>query len=102
MYAVIQTGGKQYRVSQGDVIHIEKLDVQEDNTVNFDVLMLSTDEGVSIGTPVLTSAKVEGKVLKQGRGEKVIIYKYKSKKGYRRKKGHRQPFTRVEITSILA
>ena len=100
MYAVIATGGKQYRVSQGDVIYVEKLDQDVDSKVNFDVLMLGSEEGVEVGTPTLAGAKVEGKVLAQVKGEKIIIYKYKSKKNYHRKAGHRQAYTKVEITSI--
>ena len=100
MYAVIVTGGKQYRVSQGDVIYVEKLDQEVDSKVNFDVLMLGSEEGVEIGTPTLAGAKVEGKVVAQVKGEKVIIFKYKSKKDYHRKAGHRQQYTKVEITSI--
>ena len=100
MYAVIVTGGKQYRVSQGDVIYVEKLDQEVDSKVNFDVLMLGSEEGVEIGTPTLAGAKVEGKVLAQVKGEKIIIFKYKSKKTDHRKAGHRQQYTKVEITSI--
>ena len=100
MYAVIVSGGKQYRVSQGDVIYVEKLDQEVDSKVNFDVLMLGSEEGVEIGTPTLAGAKVEGKVLAQVKGDKIVVYKYKSKKGYARKAGHRQPYTKVEITAI--
>jgi len=100
MYAVIVSGGKQYRVSQGDVIYVEKLDQEVDSKVSFDVLMLGSEEGVEIGTPTLAGAKVEGKVVAQVKGEKVIIFKYKSKKDYHRKAGHRQQYTKVEITSI--
>ena len=100
MYAVIVTGGKQYRVSQGDIIYVEKLDQEVDSKVNFDVLMLGSEDSVEIGTPTLAGAKVEGKVLAQVKGEKLIIFKYKSKKNYHRKAGHRQQYTKVEITSI--
>ncbi len=100
MYAVIVTGGKQYRVSQGDIIYVEKLDQEVDSKVNFDVLMLGSEDSVEIGTPTLAGAKVEGKVLAQVKGEKIVIYKYKSKKNYHRKAGHRQQHTKVEITSI--
>ena len=100
MYAVIVTGGKQYRVSQGDVIYVEKLDQEVDSKVNFDVLMLGYEDGIEIGTPTLAGAKVEGKVLAQVKGEKIIIFKYKSKKNYHRKAGHRQQYTKVETTSI--
>ena len=100
MYAIIATGGKQYRVSEGDVIYIEKIDAQVDSTVSFDVLLVEKDGDVTIGTPVVEGVKVEGKVVGQIRGEKIIVFKYKSKKNYRRKQGHRQPYTKVEITKI--
>ena len=100
MYAIIATGGKQYRVSEGDVIYIEKIDAQVDSTVSFDVLLMGNDGDVKIGTPVVEGVKVEGKVVGQIRGEKIVVYKYKSKKNYRRKQGHRQPYTKVEITAI--
>ncbi len=102
MYAIIATGGKQYRVSQGDVIYIEKIDQDVDSTVSFDVLMVGGEDAVKIGNPVVAGAKVEGKVLGQVKGEKIIIYKYKSKKNYHRRAGHRQPYTKVEITAINA
>ena len=101
MYAIIATGGKQYRVSQGDVIYVEKHDVAQDETVSFDVLLVEQDGNVKIGKPTVEGAKVEGKVVAHGRGEKITVFKYKSKKNYRRKQGHRQPFTKVEITSIV-
>ena len=97
---IIATGGKQYRVSEGDVIYIEKIDAQVDSTVSFDVLLMGNDGDVKIGTPVVEGVKVEGKVVGQIRGEKIVVYKYKSKKNYRRKQGHRQPYTKVEITKI--
>ena len=100
MYAIIATGGKQYRVSEGDVIYIEKIDAQVDSTVSFDILLMGNDGDVKIGTPVVEGVKVEGKVVGQIRGEKIVVYKYKSKKNYRRKQGHRQPYTKVEITKI--
>jgi len=100
MYAVIVSGGKQYRVTQGDVIYVEKLDKEPDSKVSFDVLMLGSEDGVEVGTPLLIGAKVEGTVLGQVKGEKIIIYKYKSKKNYRRKAGHRQNYTKVEITAV--
>lgn len=100
MYAVIVSGGKQYRVSQGDTIYVEKLDQEPDSKISFDVLMLGSENGVEVGTPTLAGAKVEGKVLGQVKGEKIVIYKYKSKKNYHRKAGHRQNYTKVEITAI--
>lgn len=102
MYAIIETGGKQYRVQQGDTIYVEKLDLQDDATVDFDVLLLGKDDGVSIGKPLVDGAKVTAKVAGQVKGQKIIVYKYKSKKNYRRKQGHRQPYTKLEITGIQA
>lgn len=99
VYAIIATGGKQYRVSEGDIIYIEKLDNQVDDSVSFPVLMLG-GETVKAGNPLVEGAEVTGKVLQQGRGQKIVVYKYKAKKNSRRKQGHRQPFTKVEITSI--
>jgi large subunit ribosomal protein L21 len=101
MYAIIATGGKQYKVSQGDVIYIEKVNQDVDSTISFDVLMIGGEE-VKVGNPVVEGAKVEGKVVAQVKGEKIVIYKYKSKKNYHRKAGHRQPYTKVEITAINA
>lgn len=101
MYAIIATGGKQYRVSEGDVIYIEKLDKELNSEVSFPVLMLGGDK-VVVGTPEVKGASVTGKVLQHGRGQKIVVYKFKAKKNYRRKQGHRQPFTKVEITGITA
>jgi large subunit ribosomal protein L21 len=101
MIAIIKTGGKQYLVSPGDKIKIEKLEKKEGESVAFDeVLLVEKDNKLSLGTPFITGAKVIGKVLAQGKGEKVIIFKYKAKKRYHLKKGHRQFFTQVEITGI--
>ena len=101
MYAVIQTGGKQYRVQQGDVIYVEKINAQADETVTFEkVLLVGEGESVKVGTPAVEGAKVEGKVLAQVKGQKIIVYKYKAKKNERKKQGHRQPYTKVEITAI--
>ena len=102
MYAIIAAGGKQYRVSQGDVIYIEKVNQDVDSAISFDVLMVGGEDGVKVGNPVLEGAKVEGKVLAQVKGEKIHIYKYKSKKDYSKRAGHRQPYTKVEITAINA
>jgi large subunit ribosomal protein L21 len=99
VYAIIATGGKQYRVSEGDVIFIEKLDAQVDEAVTFPVMMLG-GESVEVGNPYIANATVSGKVIAHGKGEKITIFKYKAKKNYRRKSGHRQPFTKVEITGI--
>ncbi len=103
MYAVIATGGKQYRVSEGETIQVEKLGVEPGATVTFDaVLMVADGADVKVGQPMLTGATVSAEVVKNGRGEKLIIYKYRRRKGYRRKTGHRQPFTAVKITGISA
>ena len=102
MYAIIETGGKQYRVQQGDVIFVEKLDLTPDATVDFDVLVIGGEGGVTIGKPRVAGAKVSAKVISQVKGEKIIVFKYKSKKNYRRKQGHRQPYTKLEITGITA
>ena len=103
MYAVIQTGGKQYRVQQGDVIFIEKIDSQADEAVTFDeVLLVGDGDQTKIGAPTVAGAKVEGKVLGQVKGKKIVVYKYKAKKNERKKQGHRQPYTKVEITGINA
>lgn len=103
MYAVIKTGGKQYRVQQGDVIFVEKLNAQADEAVTFDEVLLVGDADQSkVGTPVVEGAKVEGKVLAQVKSRKIVVYKYKAKKNERKKQGHRQPYTKVEITAINA
>lgn len=102
MYAVIKTGGKQYRVQQGDVIFVEKLNAQADEAVTFDEVLLVGDADQSkVGTPVVKGAKVEGKVLAQVKGKKIVVYKYKAKKNERKKQGHRQPYTKVEITAVV-
>ena len=103
MYAVIKTGGKQYRVEKGDVIKVEKIALSRANqkTVKFDeVLMLNDGKKNHIGTPTLKDAQVEAKILNTGKSEKVVIYKYKAKKDYRRKQGHRQPYMELEITKV--
>jgi large subunit ribosomal protein L21 len=104
MYAVIATGGKQYRVQPGDTIQVEKLDEAEaGKTVTFgDVLLVADGDAVTIGRPTVSGAKVTAEVVANGRGEKLIVYKYRRRKGYRRKTGHRQPFTAVKITAINA
>ena len=103
MYAVIKTGGKQYRVQQGDVIFVEKIDTQANEAVTFEeVLLVGDGEQTKIGAPVVKGAKVEGKVLSQVKAKKVVVYKYKAKKNERKKQGHRQPYTKVEITAINA
>jgi large subunit ribosomal protein L21 len=101
MYAIIETGGKQYRVTEGDVLNIEKLLVWPGDEVIFDkVLILGDGDAVQIGTPYVEAAQVFGKVVENGKEQKVIIFKYKSKKDYRKKKGHRQPYTMVEIIGM--
>ena len=101
MYAIIETGGKQYRVQNGDQIAVEKLGVEAGETVVFDkVLVVGEGEGVKVGAPYVEGTTVEGKVVENGKGKKVIIFKYKAKKDYRKKQGHRQPYTLVEITAI--
>ena len=103
MYAVIETGGKQYRVSEGDVIFIEKLNVEAEAEVTFDkVIAVGKDEGVVVGAPYVDGAAVSAKALKNGKGKKVIVYTYKPKKDSDRKKGHRQPYTQVRIEAIKA
>ncbi len=98
MKAVIKTGGKQYYVEEGSVLYLEKLDADANSTVTFDeVLMIG---GVT-GTPLVKGAKVEAKVLKQGKSKKIKVYKYRQKKKYRRTQGHRQPYTKVEITKLV-
>lgn len=100
-FAVIETGGKQYKVAEGDQIKIEKLALKENDFVLFDkVLLKADDNNILIGTPYLKDAKVEAKVLKQGRDRKKIVFKYHSKTRYRKKKGHRQAYTLIEITKI--
>lgn len=102
MYAVIKTGGKQYRVQVGETLRLEKLDAEVGETVAFDqVLALKTEEGLKVGTPLVEGAKVEARVLSQGKAKKIIVFKYKPKKNYRRKQGHRQPFTSVRIEKIV-
>lgn len=103
MYAVISTGGKQYRVSVGDEIFVEKLVGEAGEAIKFDqVLAVSDDNGLRAGNPDLEGAIVEGEIVKQGKQKKVIIFKYSAKKGYRNKNGHRQPYTRVRILKINA
>lgn len=102
MYAVIETGGKQYRVKQGDVLFVEKLEASEGDTINIDKVLLLSNEGeLSTGKPYLEGAKVEATVLEQGKAKKIIVYKYKAKKNYRKKQGHRQPYTKLKIENIV-
>ena len=102
MLAVIKTGGKQYLVKKGDKIEIEKIEGKEGDEIEFtDILLLEKNKKVEIGKPKVEKAKVVGKILEQGRGEKVIIFKYKPKKRYKKKAGHRQPYTKIEIKEIV-
>ena len=101
LHAIIETGGKQYRVGEGDIVFIEKLNVEAGDEVTIDkVLAVVGDETTTFGTPVVEGAKVTAKVVKNGKGKKIHIFKYKPKKGYRRRQGHRQPYTQVQIESI--
>ena len=101
MYAIIESCGKQYKVAEGDIVFFEKLDAEEGKKVTFDKVILVAEEGkVQIGNPYVKDVNVEGKVVSHGKGKKIIVFKMKAKKNYRRKQGHRQPYTKVEITSI--
>jgi len=102
MYAVIKTGGKQYRVATGDKLRVEKLPGGVGDAVVFDQVLLLGGETVKLGTPVVGGAKVEAKIVSQGLGKKLIVFKFRRRKNYRRKNGHRQPFTALEITNIVA
>ncbi|WP_182188357.1 50S ribosomal protein L21 [Pectinatus frisingensis] len=103
MYAIFKTGGKQYRVSEGDTITVEKLDAAEGTTVTFDeILTVVNDDDVKIGTPVVNGAKITAKVDKQDKAKKILIFKYKAKSNYRRRQGHRQPYTKITIENIEA
>ena len=101
MYAVIETGGKQYRVQEGDVLFIEKLEVEAGEKIDFsEVLLASKDGELKIGKPYVDATTVNATVVENGKGPKVIVYKYKSKEGYRRKQGHRQPYTKIKVEAI--
>ena len=101
MYAIIESCGKQYKVAEGDVVFFEKLDTEAGKKVTFsNVVLVSDDKKVEVGAPYVKGVKVEGKVVEHGKGKKIIVYKYKAKKNYRRTQGHRQPYTKVEITKI--
>ena len=101
MYAVIETGGKQYKVQEGDVVFVEKLDAEAGSTVTIDkVLVVANGEDVKVGAPYVDGATVTVSVVKNGKEKKIIVYKYKPKKGYHKKQGHRQPYTKIEIQKI--
>ncbi len=100
MYAIIETGGKQFKVEKGDVIRVEKLALEVGETVTLDALMTGTGKTIKVGTPIVKGVKVQAEVKAHGKGEKIIIFKYKAKKTYRKKQGHRQPYTELEIISV--
>ena len=100
MYAIIETGGKQVKVEEGQAIYVEKLNAEAGETVTFDKVLMVGGENVKVGSPTVEGATVTGKVEKQGRAKKIIVFKYKSKKNYKRKQGHRQPYTKVVIEKI--
>ena len=101
MYAIIETGGKQYKVTEGDIITVEKLNVEVGQEVTFNtVLVLSKNDTVSVGAPYVEGASVVASVLGEGKEKKVVVYKYKPKKGFHKKRGHRQPFTKLQIKSL--
>ena len=101
MYAIIEACGRQYKVQEGETVYFEKLDTEEGKKVSFDKVVLISDDGkVQVGNPYVSNAKVEGKVVSNGRGKKILVFKYKAKKNERKTRGHRQDYTKVEITSI--
>ena len=101
VFAIITTGGKQYKVTEQDIIFVEKLNCAEGEEVTFDVVALSTEAGFKAGTPTVEGASVKGVVVKNGKGKKIYVMKYKSKKNEKKKMGHRQPYTKIQITSIV-
>ena len=103
MYAVLKTGGKQYKVVEGDILFIEKLGLEPEESYTFEeVLAIGSDNGITVGTPFVSGATVTAKAVKEGRSKKIIVYKYKAKKGYHKKQGHRQAYTKVQIEKINA
>ena len=102
MYAIIETGGNQYRVQEGDVVFVEKLDAEEGDKVDLTkVLLISKDDGMVVGRPYVDGAKVEATVLEQGKSKKIIVFKYRPKKNYKKNQGHRQPYTKLKIEKIV-
>ena len=102
MYAIIKTGGKQYKVSEGDVIKVEKIEAEAGDKIEFDQVLMVAGDDVKVGSPVVEGAKVQAEVLDQKKDKKIVIFKFKAKKNYRKKKGHRQPYTLVKIEKIDA
>ena len=102
MYAVIRTGGKQYRVAQGDKLHVEKLDGKVGDSITLTDVLLVGGDALKVGTPLVAGAKVEAKITAQDRGKKIVVFKFRRRKNYRRKRGHRQPFTELKITGVAA
>ncbi len=102
MYAVVETGGKQYKVEVGNVLFVEKLDAAENETVDFKVLAVADENGMKVGAPYVEGASVTAKVVKSGKAKKITVFTYKAKKNEKRKMGHRQPYTQVQIESIKA
>ncbi len=103
MHAIIETGGKQYRVTEGDTLFIEKLDAADGDSITFDKVLAVVDgDNATFGTPYVDGAKVAASVVKNGKGKKITVFKMKAKKGYRRRQGHRQPYTKVQIGTITA
>ncbi len=100
MYAIFETGGKQYKAGKGDIVFIEKLDGEPGKLVSFDALVVADGDDIKIGTPVVEGAKVRAKIVEHGKEKKVVTFKYKPKRNFRKKQGHRQPFTKIRITSI--
>lgn len=102
MYAIVETGGKQYKLEEGETVFVEKLDTEEGETIELSkVLLVSKEEDLVVGKPYVEDAKVEATVLEHGKQKKIIVYKYKAKKNYRRKQGHRQPYTKLKIDKIV-
>ena len=102
MYAVIETGGKQYKVQEGDTVFVEKINTEEGEKVELSkVLLISKEDGLVVGKPYIEGAKIEATVLEQGKAKKIIVFKYKPKKNYKRKQGHRQPYTKLKIEKIV-
>ncbi|MBQ9633368.1 MAG: 50S ribosomal protein L21 [Lachnospiraceae bacterium] len=102
MYAIIATGGKQYKVSEGETVCVEKLEGEEGTEVSFDEVLIVSGDDFKVGNPTIAGASVKGTIVEQGRAKKVIVYRYKPKKGFHKKRGHRQHFTKVKITGINA